>query len=81
MTSTNKILKCVIYKKDAEDEANVLFSAPDKALAKQIWNLPEQAVFRNLISTVLPSIAYSEELWIPRLFTDYLSKGGCTEIP
>ena len=78
MKSTNKIIKCVISKKDAEDEANVLFSAPDKTLAKQIWNLPEQAVFRNLIATVLPSIAYSEEFWIPRLFTDFLAKGGCT---
>lgn len=60
MKSSSKALKCVIYKKDAEDEANILFSAPDKQLAKQIWNLPEQALFRNLISTVLPSIAYSE---------------------
>lgn len=40
MKSTNKIIKCVISKKAAEDEANVLFSAPDKTLAKQIWNLP-----------------------------------------
>ena len=72
MKSTNKILKCMIFKKDAMHEAEVLISDPNSELAKQIWNLPEQKLFRNLISTVLPSIAMSEEIWITRLFGDFL---------
>lgn len=69
MKSTNKILKIMTSKKDAENEAKMLFSDPNQELAKQIWNLPEQKLFRNLIATVLPSIAMSEEFWIPRIFT------------
>lgn len=34
MKSTNKILKCIVFQKDAEDEANVLISDPNEKLAK-----------------------------------------------
>ena len=40
LNSTNKILKCAIFKEDAHHEAEVLISNPDSKLAKEIWNLP-----------------------------------------
>lgn len=38
-------------------------------------------MFRNLIGTVLPSIAYSEEFHIPRLFTEFIKSKGSIKIP
>ena len=40
LNSTNKILKCLIFKEDAHHEAEVLISDPNGELAKEIWNLP-----------------------------------------
>lgn len=53
-------MKCAIFKENATHQAELLISDPNSQLAKQIWNLPDEPMFRSLIIGILPSIAYSE---------------------
>ena len=46
----------------------MLISEPDGKLAKEIWNLPEDKMFRGFIASLLPAIEFSKEYWIPRIF-------------
>ncbi len=39
---------------------------PEEGLAKEIWNLPESKKFRSFIELSLPSINFTEELYLPR---------------
>ena len=56
LASSNRVIKCAIFKQDAHHEAEVLISAPDGKLAKEIWNLPEQKMLRNIVATAFPYI-------------------------
>jgi acetyltransferase-like isoleucine patch superfamily enzyme len=43
-------------------------------LAKEIWNLPENRKFREFIAICLPSIAYSNMFYLPRLYKQYFNE-------
>ena len=68
LTATNKIFKFAIFKEDAHHQAELLISDPDGGLAKEIWNLPEHKMLKSIGATSFPSIEYSKEIYIPRIF-------------
>lgn len=67
LDSASKIFKVALFKNDAFHEAALMISEPDGKLAKEIWNLPENKTLQNFISAVLPTIEFSEKIYIPRV--------------
>ena len=58
-----------------------MISEGNNELAKEIWNLPDHKMLKNLVAASLPNIKYSEKIYIPRIFKDYLDSKGKKPLP
>jgi hypothetical protein len=74
--SSKYFLKIVLFKDAAKKEAENMTSSANVQLMKEVWNLPEHKIFRDIAEFILPSIEHSERLFVPRVLKSYFNNNG-----
>ena len=72
-----QILKCLLFKKDAHHETERMMAEPSLEVPKNIWNLTHQKKFKPFVKVAnLPSIAFSDKIYLPRIFRKIFETRG-----
>ena len=70
--TTGSMAKVLVFSDEARDESESMISDGNDKLAKKVWNLPDNKFMKKFVGLSLPSIKYSEAVFIPRSYEDYL---------
>ncbi|KRX06447.1 hypothetical protein PPERSA_05060 [Pseudocohnilembus persalinus] len=70
----------LMNKHKSQRQAQVFLSEADEESAFQVWNLLENGFIREAMKLILPSIAYNQKIYIPKIYKQITVAGQLNEI-